>query len=410
MELNKRKKIFIFIFIYFFIDLSLTQLFLFNFYHKQLEKQLVSVLENRIPNKDYKYTFAKKKTFISKYLGHDYTVSTNNLGFRDFAVRDLDKNKFYTIVIGDSHVEGVPFDYKYTIPGQLNKRLENNNIIDHQFLNAGVASYSSYIYTKKIIKVLDENPWIKTNLVILLLDKSDVSDDLAYFDKPTSFPQKIDTKARFKNRIYDDLEKLYFWNYESLNPGLFFSNLWRFTYRQTTTGILLKKIGDFLELKARNLRDRYVLSKKLKKNFFSISPKQVNSLKTINTRKYLTKYFYGNHWLREGKKSINFSIENLVTLKSYLDNKNIELLVVLYPWAFELVDKIPREKYLRYITPKLKKNNIDYISAYNYFLNLKEDPYTNISDNWVYQDVHLNKKGLKALSDIIWKKVSNKIR
>ena len=54
MKFNKIKNIFIFIFIYLFIDLSLTQLFLFNFYHKQLEKQRISDLENRVPNKDYK--------------------------------------------------------------------------------------------------------------------------------------------------------------------------------------------------------------------------------------------------------------------------------------------------------------------------------------------------------------------
>ena len=126
-------------------------------------------------------------------------------------------------------------------------------------------------------------------------------------------------------------------------------------------------------------------------------------------RKYLTKYFYGDHWLFEGKKSVNFSVENLVNLKFYLDNKNIELLVVLYPWAFELVDKTPREKYLKYNIPRLQNNNINYISAYNYFLTLSGDPYSNISDNYVYQDIHFNKKGYKALSDIIWKKISNTI-
>jgi len=49
----------IFVFIFFVIDLSLTQLYLFNFYYKKLEKQYISDLENRVPNKDYKYTFKK---------------------------------------------------------------------------------------------------------------------------------------------------------------------------------------------------------------------------------------------------------------------------------------------------------------------------------------------------------------
>ena len=97
----------IFVFIFFVIDLSLTQLYLFNFYYKKLEKQYISDLENRVPNKDYKYTFKKKSSFKSKYRGIEYIVKTNNLGFRDYEIRDLDKNNYYTIVIGDSFVEGV---------------------------------------------------------------------------------------------------------------------------------------------------------------------------------------------------------------------------------------------------------------------------------------------------------------
>ena len=162
------------LFIYFFIDILLTQLFLDNFYHQKREKLRASIVENRILNSDYKYTFPRKKSFKSFYQGHEYSVKTNNLGFRDSHIRDLDKNNYYTIVIGDSMVEGVPFEFEDTIVGYLNKKLKDKKIKEHEFLNAGIASYSSYIYQKKIISILDENPWIKTDMVIVLLDKSNV--------------------------------------------------------------------------------------------------------------------------------------------------------------------------------------------------------------------------------------------
>ena len=41
----------------------MTQLFLFNFYYKKLEKQYISDLKNRVYDVNYKYTFAKKKIF-----------------------------------------------------------------------------------------------------------------------------------------------------------------------------------------------------------------------------------------------------------------------------------------------------------------------------------------------------------
>ena len=406
---KKLKNILIIIFLYFFIDILLTQLFLDNFYHQKSEKIRASIVENRILNSDYKYTFPRKKSFKSFYQGHEYTVKTNNLGFRDSQIRDLDKNNYYTIVIGDSMVEGVPFEFEDTIVGYLNKKLKDKKIKEHEFLNAGVASYSSYIYQKKIIRILDENPWIKTDMVIVLLDKSDVSDDLLYLDKPEYFSVKKGPKFRFKDKFSDDLKKLYFWNHDDLNIGVYSNDLWRFIYRQTTTGMFVKRLGDILELGARNLRDRYKISQKLEKNFFKISSKQVNSFRTINTRTYLSKYFYGDLWVSEGIKSVNFSIENLENLKQYLVGKNIKMLVVIFPWAFELADKIPRENYLNYILPKLVEKKINYISAYEHFLNLKSDVYSTISDNYVYNDIHFNKQGYKILSDIIWEEISNSI-
>ena len=64
--------------------------------------------------------------------------------------------------------------------GLLNKKLKDKKVKYREFLNAGVSSYSTYIYQKKIINILNENPWMKTDMVILLLDKSDVLDDLSY--------------------------------------------------------------------------------------------------------------------------------------------------------------------------------------------------------------------------------------
>ena len=380
----------IFVFIFFVIDLSLTQLYLFNFYYKKLEKQYISDLENRVPNKDYKYTFKKKSSFKSNYIGHEYIVKTNNLGFRDYEIRDLNRNSYYTIVIGDSFVEGVPLEYKDTLVAQLNKKIQNNNINNYEFLNAGVASYSPYIYQRKVISIIKENPWLKTDRVILLLDKSDVPDELNYFDpihRPEYFPvEKEDYNFKYNEDFFKDLKR---------------GDLWRFLSKQTTSGSFLKIVGDIIDLERRNLRDRYKLSRKLGKSFFKISSKQVKAFRSINTRKHIANYFYGNLWETKGKKSIDFSIENINKLKNYLNKKKIELLVVLFPWPFEIANEIPRENYTNYITQELTKNEINYVSTYKYFL--KGDIYSNITENYIYNDMHFNRQGNKILSDVIWK-------
>ena len=386
---KKLRNVLIFVFLFFIIDLSFTQLFLLNFYYKKLEKQYASDLENRVLNKDYKYTLKKKSSFKSNYMGHEYTVKTNNLGFRDYAIRDLDKNNYYTIVIGDSFVEGVALEYEDTLLAQLNEKIKSNNITNYEFLNAGVTSYSPYIYQRKVISIIKENPWLKTDRVILLLDKSDVPDEIHYFDpiqRPEYFPvENIKYNFKYNEDFFDDLKR---------------KDLWRFFTKQTTTGSFLKKVGDIIDLERRNLRDRYKLSKKLGKSFFKISSKQVKSFRSINTRSHIANYFHGNLWETKGKKSIDFSIENIVKLKNYLDNKNIELLVVLFPWPFEIANKVPRENYTNYIIQELMRKGIKYISAYKYFL--KGDIYSNISDNYIYNDMHFNRQGNKILSDIIW--------
>ena len=145
-SLKKLRNGLIFCFIFFVIDLSLTQLYLFSFHYKKLEKQYISDLENRVPNKDYKYTFKKKSSFKSNYIGHEYIVKTNNLGFRDYEVRDLNKNSYYTIVIGDSFVEGVTLEYKDTLVAQLNKKIQNNNINNYEFLN-NIRKLNNKLYT-----------------------------------------------------------------------------------------------------------------------------------------------------------------------------------------------------------------------------------------------------------------------
>ena len=46
------------------------------------------------------------------------------------------------------------------------------------------------------------------------------------------------------------------------------------------------------------------------------------------------------------------------------------------------------------------KKEIKYISAYKYFL--EGDIYSNISENYIYNDMHFNRKGNEILSNVIW--------
>lgn len=364
------------------IDLLLSQLFLLKILENDILNAHKESFENRIFNKDYNYTFKKQVKFKSQYEGNIYTISTNDLGFRDDDILPLDRDKLYSIVIGDSFVEGVGLEYKDTIVGILNQNLESDSF---KFLNAGVASYSSYIYLKKIKQIINENNDLNIKDVIVFLDKSDISDDEAYLNKPLFFKNKY-PKGKFifqrKVDFYKDLKDLSFW---------------RFYTKQTVSGKIIKVITDKIENFFSDLKKRVLISKKLNKNFFEVNNLEIKAIKSVNSTQRITNWYKNELWEKRGKKNIQFALDNIQELKIFLNKKNVNLIVVLYPWPFEIDDKEIRKKYLEFIVPSLDEINVNKLVIYQDFL--KGNIYENISENYLYNDIHFNKNGNKIITN-----------
>ena len=373
----------VFVFFFLSIDLLLSQFFLLDIIDKKIITANKESFENRVFNKNYKYTFKKLNTFTSHYEGNVYTISTNDLGFRYKKNIPIDRNKTYSIVIGDSFVEGVGLNYEDTIVGLLNNNIKKEN--NFEFLNAGVASYSSYIYLKKIKNIIQTNNNLKIKDIIVFLDKSDVSDDQIYLSRPNSFEN---TKGKFINNrkqdFYKDLKEL---------------SLWRFYTKQTLSGKLIKILTDKLEDIVSNISKRYFLAKKLNKNFFQISSLELKAIKSINNKPHIKNWYTGDLWEKKSKKNIDFAVENLNQLKKFLEKKDINLKVVLYPWSFEIENKMIRERYLDYILPLLNKNKIKTFVIYDDFLT--GNIYENIGNSFLYNDIHYNSNGNKIIVNFL---------
>ena len=380
------KKLYI-ITVFIIIDLLLSQLFLLKFLENKLIKANKESFENRIFNKNYNYTFQKQAQFTSQYDKNIYTIFTNDLGFRDESTQPLDREKEYSILIGDSFIEGVGLDYKDTIVGILNENLENNKF---KFLNAGVASYSSYIYLRKIKDIIKNNSDLKIRKVIVFLDKSDVSDDERYLNRPSLFK---DTKGKFINKRKEDflvdLKKMSFW---------------RFYTKQTISGKVIKLGTDQIENFLSNIKKRSFISKKLNKSFFEVTDLEIRAIKSINNKPHIKNWYLGSTWEERTKNNIKFSVENLNELKNFLEKKNIELLVVLYPWSFEIDNEEIRNKYLEFIIPLLNKNKINSLSVYEEFL--VGNIYESIGKNYLYNDIHFNRNGNQVIVNELLKIVN----
>ena len=376
-----------FITVFIIIDLLLSQLFLLKFLENDLIKANKDSFENRVFNKNYNYTFKKQAQFTSQYDGNIYQIFTNDLGFRDDSTQPLDRDKEYSILIGDSFIEGVGLDYRDTIVGILNKNLANNKF---KFLNAGVASYSSYIYLRKIEDIIKNNSDLKVKKVIVFLDKSDVSDDERYLNKPAFFKN---TKGKFINQrkedFLGDLKEL---------------NFWRFYTKQTISGKIIKLGTDQIEDFLSNIKKRSFISKKLNKSFFEVTELEIKAIKSINNKPHIKNWYLGSTWEERTKKNIKFSVENLNNLKDFLEKKNIDLLVVLYPWSFEIDNEEIRKKYLEFIIPLFNENKINSLSVYDGFL--KGNIYESIGKNYLYNDIHFNKNGNQVIVNELLRKIN----
>ena len=130
---------------------------------------------------------------------------------------------------------------------------------------------------------------------------------------------------------------------------------------------------------------------------------KTDALRSINSFKLYRNYFYGEQWNTIGKKSAEFSIKNLVELKQFLNNRNIKMVVVLYPWAYELVESTPRDNYLIFMEDALNKNNIAYISFYDELLS--GNVYLNISKNFIFDDIHYNSNGFQLIANSLFEQL-----
>ena len=393
----------IFIICLLIFDFILSQSFLFDLLDYDQNKAYQNDLNNRVPNKDYKYTFKENVSFLSIYNNGleklYFNIATNDLGFRDSSVKNINRDKKYSIVIGDSFVEGSGLKYDETLVGLLNKNLKEqfNNF---EFLNAGVASYSTHIYKRKIKTVLSNNNWLNVNSVVLLYDKSDIHDDLQYLNYPNKLndPFPIGNFSTHHRHTIKNLRK------EKLLSAIKNFNIGSIITEHTIIGFFFREtISTYFEQKFKNIEARFKISKEFNSSFFKIDSNKINSFHTKNKFKWMKDHFYEPNWSTHGIRSINFAIDNFNEIKQFLEKRNIALYIVVYPWPFELLDKTVSDRYLTYLLSKLEEEKINSIIIYDQFHKGNVD--ANIAKFYILKDVHFKKDGNLVLRDHVYKRL-----
>ena len=198
MDFSK-KNFFIIIFIFLFLDFVFSSIFF-----KKTTAWNIDLYEGkpwRIASSDYHHGLNPFINEIEQWGESKTSLITNSLGFRDISNKEISKisTKRRILLIGDSFIEGVGFDYSQTLSGLLQKYYNS----DYEVLNSAVSSYSPSIYYYKTKHFIDNG--YKFNMALVFLDVSDVIDEISL--DFNIYDSEINTKDKkeennIKNKIY----------------------------------------------------------------------------------------------------------------------------------------------------------------------------------------------------------------
>ncbi len=320
------------------------------------------------PIKSYHHTLKKNFIISKSYNNKEFKIFTNSLGFKDFKVRNIKKkiNNKRFIFIGDSMTEGVGIEFENTYVGLIGKKLKEKNI---EILNAGVQSYSPIIYWKKT-KDLIEVEKIDFDHLVVFLDPSDVDDEQSFY--------QLDEN---KNVILRETRDKY-GNLKSIEGFERFKLLIR---RHT---LITYSILSLLKQQSQKLKTSYhPWERAVDENDFRLSW----------TLKKEKEYSIGLNLMKKYMKDLHeLCIKN-----------NIKLTIVVYPLPFHVLKNDFESIHVSVWEKFSKENNIQFINNFPLFVienAVQKDRLALLRKFYFTHDVHFNREGHKAISEIFLKK------
>ena len=292
-----------------------------------------------------------------------YKVITNSLGFRDSKVREIDlKKKNRIVFIGDSFTFGTLLDYEYTVPGLTDIYFREKGI---EVLNAGVPSYSPSIYYYKTKFFIEQG--LKFSHLVVFIDISDIEDEAIIY-------------------VVDEQNQL---AKSNVNP-----NHQRLRLQDKN---LKTKFRDFLEL---NFNITYTFIKYIDDNFIDeISEKKF--IDYIVSEKYIRdKWTIDENVRKKYDVGIQKSIYYMGLLKNLLDENDIKLTVVVYPWFSQIYHNDLESTQVKIWEEFSSKNYNQFINLFPVFINNENEDLSvkdKILKNFIPFDVHWNKNGSKVV-------------
>lgn len=310
----------------------------------------------RTPHPVYHHTLEPNIDSYDALFGPlHYSVSTNSLGFKDRAPREvsLAAEGKRIIFIGDSFTEGIGIEYPDTFIGIIDNRLSPHGI---EILTAGVNSYSPIIYRRKIEYLVEEG--LTFDHLVVLIDLSDAHDEVVRY--------KLD---RNQNVVDIDPHGPFYVLREWLTDNSSFFAFTRLWVRQFN----LRKKAEQLE----------------KQDGMSIHRQLANW--TLSDDLY-------QRW---GKKGLESATGHMNILYQLSIEKQFELSIVVYPWPNQIWHRDLDSRQVSYWRNWSENRGLRFVNLFPLFINEHKSSEEIIKELFIKSDVHWNNAGHTLIAEAL---------
>ena len=328
---------------------------------EKLKKKIGTSRNYSLKSEKFHHSIAANINVYEFWGKKKYKIKTNELSMRVGENESffIDRSKKNIGFIGDSFVYGSGIDYRDHFISKIKK--SNFNL-----LNLGYVSYSPSIYYK-LIKNIIEKKRINFEKIFIFIDHSDIQDEAEFYreDKKGNIVRKWlnDDQVERKNKKY--------------------------------------KIKNYLKQNSFIFKFYENISAPTISN---ITQKCIKKDNVINYKDYLDPKRFGysyydeivdQKWVKEG---INKSLNYLNKIKFLSKKYKFEIIIVSYPSALEVIDKINSEnsKHFKFLNEWSLNNKVDLIDTRNDFI-IENKP-NNYLKSFIPCDVHWNKNGHLIIS------------
>lgn len=281
---------------------------------------------------------------LSKWGNREYSLVTNSLGFRDRKARNipLESSEYRIVLMGDSFVDGVGYDYNHSFAGILDNLIQDAKIT---LLNAGVIDNSPRNYYYKTNYLLNTIQ-LKFDCMICFIDMSDIINEAC---------------AEIKN-IDDSVKK----NIKlPANPHH----------------------ASFIEW----IRNHSLIIELIYQVKYMVSPRLPIGISGVRWT------VDEKQWKSYGEYGMGIAQQWMSLLSDMLKRYGIKMVIVIYPWPDQILDHDINSKQVRMWQDWADKKDVIMVNLFPVFMK-DNDAIKTINEYFIPGDVHWNYKGHQVVA------------